>query len=189
MFSRVWLFAAGLLAAPVAGEFPAQVVYPPNGLNVYASSQPFVCTSAYVNGVITPSTSFCAWLQNDGNFVVYYIGSDGSQYSVFSSQTEGYYCPDGNNVCNLVYQGDSNLVLYIGGVGVWSSDTVSSYGYNLVFSGGARPLDITGSWPAYPHAVGKKNLHSYFSAKPPGPIISHPGCREKRGVKGQRICP
>ncbi|KAI1160437.1 hypothetical protein F5B18DRAFT_654703 [Nemania serpens] len=189
MLSRSWLLAAALLAAPAACEYPGQVVYQPNGLNVYASSQPFACTSA----AFEPAAYYCSYLQNDGNFVTYYFPGDGSSRWIFASNTAGYSCPDGNNVCNLVYQGDSNLVLYIGGRAVWSSGTVSSFAYNLVFSGGTRPIDITGSWPAYPHSYNHK-FGSYSSVKPPG-ITIPPGppnnCPEKRGVKGQRIivCP
>ncbi|KAI1201161.1 hypothetical protein F5X97DRAFT_320530 [Nemania serpens] len=191
MFSRLWLLAAALLAAPATCQYPAEVVYPPNGLNIYASGSPFACTSAAFDS----AAYYCSWLQNDGNFVTYYFASDESREVIFTSETAGYNCPDGNNVCNLVYQGDSNLVLYIGGRAVWASATVSGTAYNLVFSGGTRPLDITGSWPAYPHTYSSKTFGSYSSVKPPGIKTPPPGgpghCPEKRGVKGRRIvvCP
>jgi hypothetical protein len=192
MLSYTWLLAAtALLATPATCDYPSSVVFPPGGLNVYASSSPFACTSAVHNSLIPAGAYYCSWLQNDGNFVTYYFAGDGSSEVIFTSQTQGYYCPDGDNVCNLVYQWDMNLVLYIGGIAVWASDTVSSNPYNLVFSGGARPMDIAGSWPSYPHPSGKKTLHSYYSAFPPTAEVVPPpghGCQRKRGAKDRRVC-
>ncbi|KAK5635335.1 hypothetical protein RRF57_011047 [Xylaria bambusicola] len=145
MLSRKWLFGAALLAAPAVGQYPAQVVYPPNGLNMYASSSPFTCTSA------ADGAHCCSYLQNDSNSAMYYYAGDGPPKVIFTSQTVGYNCPDGNTVCNLVYQGDANLVLYICSTVVWASGIVSSIPYNLVFSSGARPLDIAGTVPPRRH--------------------------------------
>ncbi|KAI1183775.1 hypothetical protein F5B17DRAFT_414772 [Nemania serpens] len=154
MLSRQWLLPA-LLAAPAACQYPTSATFQLNGLNVYASSDPFVCTSQ-TNG----PGYFCSWLQNDGNFVVYWYPGDGTRFPAFASATDRHNCPNGANNCQLIFQGDGNLVIYINGQAKWASNTVGDIGDILYFSASNPPLAImhnngdgTIDWPIVPHAV------------------------------------
>ncbi|KAI1157827.1 hypothetical protein F5B18DRAFT_657266 [Nemania serpens] len=121
----------------------------------YASGDPFLCTSQ-TNG----PGYFCSWLQNDGNFVIYWYPGDGTRQPAFASATDRHDCPTGANNCQLIFQGDGNLVIYINGQAKWASNTVGDIGDILYFSASNPPLAIMHNngdgnidWPIVPHAV------------------------------------
>ncbi|MCJ1333351.1 hypothetical protein MMC10_010046 [Thelotrema lepadinum] len=99
-------------------ELAAPGNYTAGGFSVAASSSPFLTA----NGV----TYF---LQTDGNFVAYTTAASGTRTAVFNSGTAGHNCVAGSTAsCQLAFQSDGNLVLYVGSTAVWATNTNAATG-------------------------------------------------------------
>ena len=57
----------------------------------------------------------------DGNFVVYQ-GAAGTKV-LFTSNTGGHTCPAGSSQCEIVFQSDGNLVVYVNGKALFNTGT------------------------------------------------------------------
>ena len=106
----------------------------------------------------SPSGTYEAVMQGDGNFVVYRVGGA----SVWSTQTGG------KGGTHIAMQGDGNLVVYTaGGTAVWSSSTAPSLGDSAVMQDDSNLVIFSGSGPA----IWSSNGGHVGGGPNPGPAI------------------
>ena len=101
------------LAAPAPKELSKRYTYDvqePGALNVYPSGEPFLGEDAGIG----------FYFQYNGDFRVYKVVNY-QNVDVWASNTGKYNCESNN--CNLIFQTDGNLVIYVNGAAVWSTNT------------------------------------------------------------------